>query len=295
MQVVPCVSALRVNRSMLAFDIETTGLKPSACVVTIICTEDFFTGERKAYEFERERAEAGHNGEEADARQKKLIKELVADFEAATSLCAFNGVRFDLPFMRTALDLDDATVARWVLKTTDILEQSRLLYRTTFSLNLLCEANGIAQKTGDGLHAIQMAREGDFDGLREYCEDDVHILCNMYKKKHVLLPKLNQTQDLSEWAHPDLYNEQIADGGGVETGGATKSARDMIDDLVIEVGGAIEPSGKDLLQSGHSEIPPNFLQRVHSQLLKISLMHAQETAENVHLMEASASLLSHMA
>ena len=68
----------------------------------------------------------------------------------------------------------------------------------------------------------------------------------------------------------------------------------MIDDLIIEVGGAIEPSGQDLLQSGHGEIPTNFLQRVHSQLLKIRLMHAQETAETVHLTELTASRLSHM-
>ena len=114
-------------------------------------------------------------------------------------------MRFDLPFLKTALKIPDTVVAAWVLKTTDILEQSRLLYKTTFSLNLLCETNQIPQKTGDGLKAIRMAESGDFDGLKDYCEDDVTILNNLYRQRHITLPKLNQVQDLSEWAHVDMY------------------------------------------------------------------------------------------
>ena len=36
---------------MLAFDIETTGLHPAHSVVTVVCTQDYHTGERRAYEF----------------------------------------------------------------------------------------------------------------------------------------------------------------------------------------------------------------------------------------------------
>ena len=43
-------------RKMLAFDIETTGLDPDHSLVTVVCTEDFATGERRAYEFARVRA-----------------------------------------------------------------------------------------------------------------------------------------------------------------------------------------------------------------------------------------------
>jgi uncharacterized protein YprB with RNaseH-like and TPR domain len=31
---------------MLAFDIETTGLDPASSVVTVVCTQDFHTGDR---------------------------------------------------------------------------------------------------------------------------------------------------------------------------------------------------------------------------------------------------------
>ena len=44
---------------MLAFDIETTGLDPASSVVTVVCTQDFHTGERRAYEFGRVRARGG--------------------------------------------------------------------------------------------------------------------------------------------------------------------------------------------------------------------------------------------
>ena len=46
-----CVCAYAAQ--MLAFDIETTGLDPKNSVVTVVCTECFFTGECIAYEFER--------------------------------------------------------------------------------------------------------------------------------------------------------------------------------------------------------------------------------------------------
>jgi hypothetical protein len=283
------------HRRTLAFDIETTGLKPKNCQVTVICTEDFFTGDRRAYEFAKCDAEDGND--KAKKRQK-LIDDLIKQFDAATSLCAFNGVRFDLPFMRTALDIEDETVARWVLKTSDILEQSRLLYRTTFSLNLLCQANMMAQKTGDGLHAIEMARKRDFDGLREYCADDVRILCDMYRKQYILLPKLNQTQDLAEWAHPDLYQAMDDKDTEIETGGTEEFMSDqrdtvqdrdgkpasdplaLINDLLIEVDGSLEPSGKDLAALGEVAISPNILKNLRLKIIRLKTSYLSQQAQH---------------
>ena len=39
--------------SMLVFDIETTGLEQASIVLTIVCTEDFKTGDLRTYEFGR--------------------------------------------------------------------------------------------------------------------------------------------------------------------------------------------------------------------------------------------------
>ena len=65
-----------------------------------------------------------------------MIEDMAAAFDNAFSLCAFNGVRFDIPFLVTAFSLDSARVSEWVFKTSDILEFSRLILSSTFSLDL---------------------------------------------------------------------------------------------------------------------------------------------------------------
>lgn len=241
---------------MLAFDIETKGLNPKVHPVTVVCTEDFFTGERKAYEFARHAAEPD--------MKKQLTEELVQAFDAASSLCAFNGVRFDLPFLEKALGIPRATVAQWVLKTTDILEQSRLRFKTTFSLNLLCETNGIPVKISSGLAAVQMANDGNFNDLKEYCQDDTAILCRLYTMRHITLPKLNQQQDLQQWAHTNLYEPQQSlvleasadpdthtdtptdmdtDKDTDMAGGGVATAGEMLDDLIAQLSTSMETAG----------------------------------------------------
>jgi len=183
---------------MLVFDIETTGLDARKHAVTVVSTQDFRSGRRVSYEFARTRVEA-------QERLAALAEEMVLAFEEASSLCAFNGVRFDIPFLRTALRIDDATITRWVLKTSDILESSRLLHGTTFSLDLLCQTNGMATKISSGLQAIAMAAERRWDDLRLYCEDDVAILCRLYAQQRITHPRSKCEIDLREWAHADCY------------------------------------------------------------------------------------------
>jgi len=183
---------------MLVFDIETMGLDARRHAVTVVSTQDFRSGTRVSYEFARTRAEAPE-------LLAALAEEMVLAFEEATSLCAFNGVRFDLPFLRTALRIDDATITRWVLKTSDILESSRLLHGSTFSLDLLCQTNGMPTKISSGLKAISMAAEQRWADLREYCEDDVAILCRLYDKQLITHPRNKREIDLKEWSHADCY------------------------------------------------------------------------------------------
>jgi len=143
---------------MLAFDIETFGLDPRLTKISVICTECIFTGERKTFEFAKYDREVG-------GPPTALTAELVATLDAAQSLSAFNGVRFDLPFIQLALSIPEEKVRAWVLKTTDILEYSRLVLNNTFKLDLLCEHNGMPMKSGDGLFAITLAKEGRWKEL----------------------------------------------------------------------------------------------------------------------------------
>jgi len=184
---------------MLVFDIETMGLDPRKHAVTVVSTQDYLSGKRVSYEFARVRAETPH-------LLPSLTEEMILAFEEASSLCAFNGVRFDIPFLRQALSIDDATITRWVLKTSDILESSRLLHGSTFSLDLLCQTNGMPTKISSGLQAIFMAAEQRWQDLRDYCEDDVDILCRMYNMRLVTHPRNKKILDLQEWAHADCYD-----------------------------------------------------------------------------------------
>ena len=192
---------------MLAFDIETTGLDPADSVVTVVCTQNYHTGERCAYEFARVRAHEPQN-------ESLLREELVRAFDEAPSLCAFNGVRFDIPFLHKALNLSEATTAAWLLKTTDILEAARLgLFGPphTFGLNLLCQHNSVAVKSGSGLQAIKFAHEGKWDALLSYCADDVRILCDLYRRRFLNNPRFHRVIDLRTIAHASTYADEPAD------------------------------------------------------------------------------------
>ena len=205
---------------MLAFDIETMGLDARRHAVTVVCTEDFHSGKKKSYEFarlrwEHERAiqfakttmqdEDAADADKVKAEYDALVLELVQDFEEAESLCAFNGVRFDIPFLMTAFGIDIATITRWVMKTSDILECSRLVHGNTFSLNLLCQKNGMKMKISSGLAAVQMAIDGEWHALDAYCADDVSILCRLYRLQVIKNPRSDLLMSLVNWSRPGLF------------------------------------------------------------------------------------------
>ena len=84
---------------MLAFDIETMGLNKNTDAITIVSTEDFATGKTRSYEFAR----IMQDGCRQDYDREKNA--MVQAFDAATSLCAFNGLKFDIPFMEAQFNL----------------------------------------------------------------------------------------------------------------------------------------------------------------------------------------------
>lgn len=209
-----------VHIPMLAFDIETMGLDARRHAVTVVCTEDFHSGIKKSYAFARLRWEHARalqfahktmqeqdlaDADKIKAEHDALVVELVQDLEEAASLCAFNGVRFDLPFLQTAFGIDTATLTRWVMKTSDILECSRLEHGNTFSLNLLCQKNGLDMKISSGLAAVQMAIDGEWCRLNAYCADDVSILCRLYRMQTITHPRSDLAMPLERWSRPGLF------------------------------------------------------------------------------------------
>ena len=142
---------------MLCFDIETTGLDATKCRVTVVCVEDFVTGDKQCFEFAR-----------YPERFDELRDSLGLVLDEARSLCGFNAVRFDIPFLVTALKYSNARRIEWSMKTSDILEHSRHIFKSTFSLNLLCQSNDIPvkyklhRKLGPGILAILQKRNREY-------------------------------------------------------------------------------------------------------------------------------------
>ena len=162
------------QEGMLAFDIETTGLAYSApdVVLTCACAYDPEAGIRARF--------VPALGDDMEAFFRLL--------DQAEQLCAFNGAKFDVPFMQQQYGLPDARVGAWQLKLFDVFQACKLGLDRTFSLNALLDANGMESKTDSGLNAVRMAREGDWDRLAEYCMQDTVKTYQVSNLEMILLP-----------------------------------------------------------------------------------------------------------
>ena len=164
---------------LLAFDIETTGLNPATHVVTAACV--FGEGAEETFLFKGE-------SEADDARSRERFLALL---DAAPRLCAFNGIRFDIPFLHTAWGVPAERVEGWVLKTFDVYEACKLGLNATFSLNRLLSANGLESKSGSGLHAITLAHSRQWDALGAYCMQDTRLTYLATLQDSIALPVLS--------------------------------------------------------------------------------------------------------
>jgi len=188
-----------MSQDTVFFDIETTGLTDED-KVTVVCTEHYETSTRKVFNFART---------VTDEERAVLRRDLMLDFDSATGLCAYNGVRFDLPFMQRALDIPADKVTQWVLKTSDILEQMRLRDNAVCKLDHLCTINAVPSKSSSGLEAVRMAAAGRWQELEQYCANDVRILCDLYRKRTLQHPvKRDTLLDLSAYVAPGFYSSQ---------------------------------------------------------------------------------------
>lgn len=169
---------------ILAFDIETTGLDAGRDLITVAATYD---GVRAtAYRF----VELDENGllrYAADANEK--MQQFCTALDRAPYLAAFNGVRFDVPFIVRAFKLPDEQGAQWVLKCLDIFEVCKAVRSRTFGLNMLLALNGFDAKTGSGANAVVQAQSGQFDELEAYCVDDAKLTHKVSALPVIALPE----------------------------------------------------------------------------------------------------------
>ena len=176
------------NTSMLCFDIKTTGLDRYKDRVTCVCVYDPSRGISQSFIFD-------HPPKSQDSLRKQGEVTLLLD--EADQLCAFNGARFDLPFLAKQWGIVKEHLAEWVVKLVDIFEASKLALGMTFSLNLLLATNGLTSKTGSGLEAIRLAEEGKWAALADYCMQDVLLTYEVTSLPTVNLPKTSLKWSIS--------------------------------------------------------------------------------------------------
>ncbi len=58
----------------------------------------------------------------------------------------------------------------------------------TFPLRALLELNGLPGKTGSGADAIQLARDGNWESLGEYCLNDTRVTHRVSTLDRIRLP-----------------------------------------------------------------------------------------------------------
>lgn len=183
---------------MLAFDIETEGLRSSEHRIIVASVYDPERGIHRTFNF---MADPSKFQAERDA--------LVQALDEAPALCSFNGVRFDIPFIAARLNVPPEQQGRWVRKTLDYFEVCKLCFGASCSLNSLLLANGLGSKSASGLQAVEWAKQGNWKDVEEYCMRDAMLTHQVCSLARVTIP-------LTSWSHPVLCVQETGAGLGFE-------------------------------------------------------------------------------
>ena len=153
---------------VVAIDIETTGLG-SDCALTCVCTYDGRTGSTWFFP-------PTLLPEQFLSNRYQILK-CLAD---ARHILAFNGAGFDLPVLARCLD---APVGPWMAKLVDPLYAARALWHAGQRLDDFLALNGLPLKTGTGAHAVELARDGRWVELGEYCMTDTRLTYDVIRAR----------------------------------------------------------------------------------------------------------------
>jgi len=157
---------------MLVVDIETMGLlhmKPLP-PITCVCLYDAPKKQQHRLRMHQTSLFSAHAA---------LIRELL---DAAHIIVGYNAVLFDLEYLRRCLSVPMEVYTAWVRKCVDPFLAMRCALQRTCKLQILLTWNNLGSKTGTGGNAVQLAREGKWEELLDYCMVDVrltHELCTL--------------------------------------------------------------------------------------------------------------------
>jgi DEAD/DEAH box helicase domain-containing protein len=127
---------------------------------------------------------------------EKLLKE-------SGALIGFSLNYFDIPVLKGRFPHNFSR-----LKVIDILEEVERQRGHKIGLGQLAQANIGAGKTGSGLEAIELYREGKIEELKNYCLNDVKITKDLYElaknQGHLIIPSHYSTPVKINIVWPDL-------------------------------------------------------------------------------------------
>lgn len=127
-----------------------------------------------------------HNFMFLDASIIENLEKIKALMDSADRICAYNGRGFDFWVLLNYFDQE--SIERWLAKLVDPFEIIRFKTGSWVKLNELCVANGLSAKSGDGLLAISWWKNGEYDKVAQYCEQDTRLLWRLIQLDHLLFP-----------------------------------------------------------------------------------------------------------
>lgn len=153
----------------VALDIETTGLRATDLITCIAVA-----GEGWAMTWDMG----------PSYNHQQTAEQLGTILDESTSIYAYNGAKFDIPFIQRHFQFPDSRVGAWMLKLVDPLYAAQVLlgFEACPKLSAVLALNGVAAKTSSGTEAIAMARNGQWDRLRDYCANDTSVTYQLLER-----------------------------------------------------------------------------------------------------------------
>lgn len=158
----------------IALDIETTGVNINEDTITCIALVS------------KEWQTCWHMGPGYDHEGKR--KTLQDCLNNAETIIVYNGALFDIPFIQKFYNFTDKQVGQWMMKLMDPFFSARVLLGRGAcpKLSQVLSLNGINPKTSSGLEAVNMAKEGRWEELADYCLNDTKVTHDLQYNRTVL-------------------------------------------------------------------------------------------------------------
>ena len=112
---------------------------------------------------------------------KDELPKLWGIFERADIIIGYNSDHFDIPILNKYYQSDLTKI-----KSIDLLKEVRAVLGRRLKLDNIAEATLGTGKIASGMDAVKWFAQGEFEKLREYCEDDVRVTKEIYEyaRKH---------------------------------------------------------------------------------------------------------------